>query len=423
MTCTELAPDLVAHALGQLSPEEAARVETHLAECAPCRQELAATKSLFGAAREVAAPELSAGAEDRLMAAIRAERASGPVADVPVPTARRRGPSVILKALVPLAAAAGLFVAVHFAGRAPQAEVIDGEGLLRPMERPESALRGKFDFREGDEIAAANTFTVRLQQAPGKAAGGASAAGPAPGVVEIKLLPMAHLRRSGGSEIELTGGAVEIAAGPLAEPFTIRAGRGAGYAVIRGTRFLATTADDRLVVVVREGLVELGRKDGPTERLEAGEQGLVDSERLLKRPADARGNGDSFLTPRIALEPGEAPLSFHAVLTVGEGGPVSIRPFDDADPRFVLEFRHRDGLVREIKLQRTMLVGAAAGSEPVRLAPDAPYRLDFSLAGIGLEAGRATLAVRYMSYRHRGDGADWLGVVESDPLPIEVPGK
>src|SRR5436305_1495668 len=131
MTCTELAPDLVSHALGQLSTGEAAEVESHLAACAPCRQDFAATKTLFGAAREIPAPELTTGAQERLLAAVRAERSSGPVADVPPPAARRRGPAKILKTLVPLAAAAAVLVAVYVSGREPQAEVVEGEGLLR----------------------------------------------------------------------------------------------------------------------------------------------------------------------------------------------------------------------------------------------------------------------------------------------------
>jgi ferric-dicitrate binding protein FerR (iron transport regulator) len=422
MNCADFSEDLVARALGQLSGEEAARLDAHLAACGPCRAEISNHERLFGAARTVPGPELAAGAEERLLAAFRAEWASGPVVDVPPPV-RRRGALRVVSTWLPLAAAAGVIVVIASTMGDPQAEVVEGEGILRiakPSKGADVVLRGRFDFEHGDEIAAAKPFTVRAP-APGELEAG---------LVEIKLLPMAHLRRVGDDEVELGGGAIEVAAGPLAAPFTVRAGNGPGRAVVRGTRFLATTADDRLVIVVREGEVELGREGGPSETLEAGEQGLVDAERLLRRPADARGNGDSLLTPRLALTPGAEALALTAVLSVGEGGPVSIQPFDDAEPRFVVEVEDGDG-AREIKIQRSMLVASEPAPPPSvgtseavrRLAPDAPYRLSFSLAGIGLRPGPAKVSVRYMSYRHRGGGAEWLGVVESDPRTIEVPGK
>jgi hypothetical protein len=181
-----------------------------------------------------------------------------------------------------------------------------------------------------------------------------------------------------------------------------------------------------MVVVVREGVVELGRTNGPSETLGAGEQGLVDPERLLRRPADAGERGDAFLAPRVSFARGPAPLEFGATLTAGEGGPVSIVAFDEAYPTFVLRI-HADGeTAREIKLQRSMLVGpvpATGGNGAWRLSAEAPYRLTLSLAGIGLAPGRYRAGIRYMSYRRHGDGAEWLGVAESAPVEFEVPAK
>jgi hypothetical protein len=334
----------------------------------------------------------------------------------------------------PLAAAAAVFFAMVAASRTYRVELLDGEGEHLPSGEvaaaPVRATTGldrpgkpTFQFGAGDEVmSGAGELAIRLALRARDAK--ATETSPAPGVLEMRLLPGARVRRVGVEEVELVAGAVEVAAGPLGDPFTIRGGRGAGHAVVKGTRFVATTADERMVVVVREGAVELGRAGGKSETLVAGEQGLVDRERLLRRPADARADGDAFLAPRVSLAAGAAPLTFDASLAAGEGGPVSIVAFDDAYPNFVVRISAEGAPDREIKLQRSMLVGQAPapGSNGAwRLAPDAPYGLSFSLAGIGLAPGRYAASVRYMSYRRHGDGAEWLGVAESARMEFEVP--
>lgn len=448
MTCAELAEDLVALALGALAPEDAARVESHAASCAACRRELAATRRVLDAGRSAPQPVLRVDGEARLLAAVRAEQGvradqAAPVrpayepppetADLPQPAvAKRRRAARILTMFVPLAAAAAVLVALLTSGFDPTARVLDGEGFFETGDAaplvPTMIERGEFAFGRGGEIIArASPFKVGLTLPAGE---GPSAAGrPAPGRVELTLRPGARVRRAAAEEVELVAGSVDVAAGPLAGPFTVLGGRGSKSAVVRGTRFVATTADERMVVVVREGAVELGRVGGPSETLNAGEQGLVDGGRLLRLPADARSDGDAFLTPRAALAAGPRPLEFEASLAVGEGGPVSVIAFDDAYPNFVVRVRPEgaaQGAAREIKLQSSMLTTPApspTAGGAWRLAADAPYRFAFSLAGIGLAPGRYAADIRYMSYRRRGDGAEWLGVVESVPVSFEVPAK
>jgi len=433
-----LGEDVVALALGALPAEDSARVEAHVAECGACREELAAARRLFAASRAAPTPELSADGESRLLAAMRAERAAThatETVDVPRPATKPRRASRVLSMFVPLAAAAAVFIALIVSMRPHRAELLRGEGELLPSGESASAVVGldptatpSFAFGEGDEILAGHgELAIRLSLAARDAA--AAADGPAPGALEMRLFPGARVRRLSADEVELVAGVVDFAAGPLAKPFAVRGGRGAGRAVVKGTRFLASTADERMVVVVREGAVELGRTGGSTETLAAGEQGLVDRERLLRLPADARADGDAFLAPRVALTRISIPLMFEATLTSGEGGPVSIVAFDDAYPTFVLRLvadGAGDAAAREIKLQRSMLrrpepdVGADG---TWRLSADAPYRLAFTLAGIGLAPGRYRGGIRYMSYRRHGDGAEWLGVASSAPVEFEVPAK
>jgi hypothetical protein len=349
---------------------------------------------------------------------------------------------------VPLAAAAAVFVAMVVSSRAHRVELIRGEGELLPSGASASAVVGlnsvgtpSFAFGEGDEIFAGHgELSIRLSlkardaaPAPGGPSlnRGPSENGPAAGAVEMRLLPGARVRRVGADEVELVAGVVDVAAGPLSGPFAIRGGRGAGRAVVKGTRFVASTADERMVVVVREGVVELGRVGGAagspaTESLAAGEQGLVDPERLLRRSADARADGDAFLAPRVALSRGAGPFDLEATLTAGDGGPVSIVAFDEAYPTFVLSVRSDGAPQREIKVQRSMLVGTVptrGGKGVWLLSEETPYRLTISLAGIGLEPGRYRAGIRYMSYRRHGDGAEWLGVASSAPVDFEVPAK
>lgn len=433
MTCAELGPDLVAHALGQCSAEEAGQVETHVAACAACRTELVATRALLGAGRAAPQPGRSAqdqaAGEARLLTAFR-EETSGSHAprDVPQPAAPRRRTARILAMLVPVAAAATLLVAVLATSRDKPVLVLEGEGILRPDEgrmrsAPDVVVRSEFAFGCGDELrAAAAPVTVRLTLRPGAETSPAEKGRPAPGLVELKLLPGACVRRNETNAVELSAGMVELAAGPLAEPFRIDAGPCS--AAIRGTRLTATVTAARLVVIVREGLVELARAGAQPLTLRAGEQGLADTTRMLKGPADARTNGDAFLAPRVELVAGPAPLAFEARLSPGPGGPVAIPAFEDHEPRFLLHVLDAAGCVREIKLLRTMVTSLPpAGSREGTwsLTSGAPCRLGFSLAGIELPPGACEATIRYMSYRPRADA--WLGVVESDPLAFEVPAK
>src|SRR5262245_58587812 len=98
MICAELGPGLVALALGQAEPAEAKEAEAHLATCAACRTELAATRRLLAGARDVAAPEPAAGAEERLLAAVRAE------VGAPAPSTAGRPRARLYAMLVPAAA-------------------------------------------------------------------------------------------------------------------------------------------------------------------------------------------------------------------------------------------------------------------------------------------------------------------------------
>ena len=49
LTCREVEPDLIAVAMDEASPPAAQRVDTHLAGCAECRQELGRYQEIEGA--------------------------------------------------------------------------------------------------------------------------------------------------------------------------------------------------------------------------------------------------------------------------------------------------------------------------------------------------------------------------------------
>jgi ferric-dicitrate binding protein FerR (iron transport regulator) len=420
MTCAELGEDLVALALGQLAPAEATQAGTHLAGCAACRAELAAARRVFDRARAAPLPEPSAGAEERLLAAFRADRAA------PAPPTPARRPSRILLMFVPLAAAAAVLVAILATDGVRPARVVDGEGLLHPAASAQSApgevIRGSFAFEAGDEIEAGRTpFTARLSLAPGAAPAGALPAGS----LELRLAPGARIARLPSGDVRLVAGTVDVAAGPLAAPFSVHAPP--GRATIRGTRFTAATAEGRLVVVVAEGSVELSREAGPTEELGAGEEGLVDAERLLRRAADGRRGGDGFLTPRVTLAAGAGgrPQVLAVSMRPGACGAVTILPFDDSEPRFLLRLTGDDGQVRDVKIQRGMLAGEPPGdgARTWRLTEASPYEIAIDASTLGLAPGRYEAGLRYIAYRARSDGAEWLGVAESDSVPFEVPPK
>ena len=420
MICAERGEDFVALALGQLDPAEAAETEAHLASCAACRAEFAATRRVLSGARAVAAPEPAADAEQRLLAAIRAERGT------PAPSAAGRPRARMIALLVPLAAAAAMLVAILSSDGAEPARVVDGEGLLHSAEAapadPGKAIRGDFTFAAGDEIEAGRVpFTARLDLAPGAAREG----GPPPGRLELRLAPGARVARLPSGGVRLVAGAVEVSAGPLAEPFGVHAAP--GRATIRGTRFTAATAEGRFVVVVSEGSVELARDGGPAETLGPGEEGLVDAERLLRRAADGRRGGDGFLTPRVTLTaaPRGRPPAFRASMRPGTCGAVTILPFDDSEPRFLLRLTGDDGQVRDVKIVRGMLAAdpPGAGARTWRLTEATPYEIEIDASTLGLAPGRYEAGLRYIAYRARSDGAEWLGVAESDTVPFEVPPK
>ena len=441
MTCDEAGPDVVALAFGALSAGEAANVEAHLASCEPCRAELAASKRLVCATRDAPAAEPPAGGLDRLLVAFRAERDAGAVravTDVPPPAAMRRSRRArILSFAIPLAAAASILVAVVLRSQAHEARVLAGSGFfIAAGAAPDAGLAlrdgsAEFEFAEGDEIASgAGKLSVRIDLEPGT--GATAPDRPPPGRVELTLQPGARIVRRSSADLDLVAGAVVVVAGPLAEPLTIHAGT--GYATVKGTRFTAWTTESRLVVAVAEGTVDLGRDDGPSESLTAGEEGLVDAQRLLERSADGHRPGEGFLTPRAHVRVEAAPEqrpgdpvheTLHVWLDVGDGGPVSILPFDDSEPRFLLRLKGDDGRVREVKLQRAMLEAAAPAvtARTWRLDTGRAYDLAVEPKALGLTPGRYEASLRYMSYRARSDGAEWLGVVESDPVTFEVPAR
>jgi hypothetical protein len=426
MTCEQFGPEVVALAFGALSADEAAKVEAHLAACAPCRAELDATKRLALASREAPQAGPSAESLERLISAFRAERDAGGArapADVPQPAAMPSRRARILSIGLPLAAAAAVVAAVMLRSHDRSAQVLAGSGwVLAAGTTPDAGTKlgkgvSEFEFAEGDEISSGEEhFSVRIDVAPGAAGGGSVAADrPPPGRVEMTLRPGARIVRRSESDLELVAGTVDVAAGPLAAPLTIRAAP--GYATIRGTRLTATTTEHRLVVSVFEGAVELGRDGGPAETLEAGKEGLVDAGRLIEHAAGGAG----FLTPRVSLAVDSGRL-LRIRLEAGDGGPVSILPFDDSAPRFLLRLKGDDGREREVKLQGSMLSGAPpeTAGRTWRLDGGRSYELAVDPSALGVAPGRYEARLRYMSYRARSDGAEWLGIVESGAVRFEV---
>jgi hypothetical protein len=420
MICAEMGENLVALALGQAEPGEAAEAEAHLANCAACRSELAAARRLFAGARAVDVPEPSAGAEERLLEAVRAEKGA------PGPSVSGRPRARLVAMLFPIAAAASVLVAILATDGLERPRVVDGEGLLHPAAAepadPGQSISGVFAFEPGDEIEAGRTpFTARLDLPPGATRPDA----PPPGRLELRLAPGARIERLASGDVRLVAGAVDVSAGPLAAPFSVHAPP--GRATITGTRFTAATAEGRLVIVVAEGTVELGRKDGPAETFGAGEEGLVDAERLLRRKADGRRGGDGFLTPRVTLtaDAGARSTILRVTVLPGACGAVTILPFDDSEPRFLLRLKGDDGRERDVKIQRGTLAGdpPGAGARTWRLTEAAPYEIAIDAGTLGLAPGRYEAGLRYIAYRARSDGAEWLGVAESDAVQFEVPAK
>ncbi len=440
----ELGADLVALALGQLSGDERERVERAAAREPRLRAEVEAALRFAHETREALRIEPSARAWEALRTSFRADHVAAAeppydpgfdTQDVPIPTLSVRGRGRVLRWAAPLAAAAAV-AAIALFPRDPEGAVVTvGQGILeqwhagaREPGLPRPWVSGTFRF-ENDEVleAALEPLTVRV-------ACGAGAAPPVSGALpdgcaEFALDPGARLRRRDESHFELLAGRVTVQAERLGDALEISSG--ALFARVRGTRFAATAAGGRLVAVVAEGEVELGRDSGPEPRtvlLRAGDQGLVDAERLLVR--DAASGTDAFLAPRAELELGAtpragAPLELEAVLVAGDAGAVEIASFDDALPLFTLRLRDPAGRTREIKLQRSMLAAPAPvdpGDTGVwRLDGDRPYRLRLRVAAADLEPGAWEARLLYTSYRTRSRGAEWLGHVESAALAFEVP--
>ena len=86
-SCREIEPDLIAVATAEAPPAAARRVESHVAECASCRSELAQYQTVDGlvtAYRDTRAPEADPGSK----AARRSSRRS-PKRSAPTSLARR----------------------------------------------------------------------------------------------------------------------------------------------------------------------------------------------------------------------------------------------------------------------------------------------------------------------------------------------
>lgn len=125
MTCDALGPDLLALALGQLAPAEAAEVEAHLAACGPCRAELDGIRRAIGATAAARAQDDAGTApralRRRILAAIADDaadrRAEAAVASArSCPDVREDLPRLVLGDLDTVDRAR---VASHLAGCAP----------------------------------------------------------------------------------------------------------------------------------------------------------------------------------------------------------------------------------------------------------------------------------------------------------------
>ena len=265
-------------------------------------------------------------------------------------------------------------------------------------------------------------------------AGGAPAHGVPPGSVDLVLAPGARLSRRGTSAFDLHAGSLTVATGPLSDRLLLYHGQ--AYAEVRGTRFEASVAEGRLVVRVEAGEVLLVAPPKPGRgpefvKLGPGEEGLVaPGRRPMSKKAGDGPAGRSFLTPRLSVSVRvqpvrrDGPLALRVVLEAGAGGPVSVFAFEDSRPTLVVRLKGPDGATREEKILKTMLKMPAPGDPPdnrsVRLADEEPYELLIEVPGLALEPGPWKARVRYTSYRAHATGDEWLGVVESAPVPFEV---
>ncbi len=149
MDCSEIRDIIDAYALGAGSPEEAARIESHVAECVRCWDELGKSQRTAALlALSVPMKDVPEGLEDRIMAIARQEVAVGERPE-------RRQPLLQRLRLSWASAAAGLGVAsvaaLAFAGIL-QAQVND---LRTENDRMESQMRGATQELE-DRVRNAN---------------------------------------------------------------------------------------------------------------------------------------------------------------------------------------------------------------------------------------------------------------------------
>lgn len=473
-SCPDVREDIPLLVLGQLDAAERAKVEAHASACGACADERDATERLVSASRRAMRDESAAELRTRVLAAVRGARTG----DVPPPppslrvldarSARRRAWRISM--LVPLSAAAALLAAIAFTAPAVSLHVQD-DSDARFVPRRESAgtdalvpdVRiardtGEVSIRPGEGIASGDRpVSVRMRLGGRRAA----APGDAPGAGEVRLRLQPHTRliRRDDEVFELVSGRLAVHAGRLEARFTIRHGRHS--AAIVGTRFEAAVVGSRLVVSVAEGRVDLGTDGGDSGRFGAGEDGLagdtgdapavngsdgvagaaggtVPTSRtvLLRRRSDGTPPWEAFLAPVATLAAGSAkigagdPLVLEAALDAGPAGAVTILVLEDSDPRFLVRLKGPDGLLREVKVERSMVddgataPAAPSGARPspttVRLEPRRPYRLRLRIEGLSLEPGRWEASLRYQSYGGRGDRAEWHGSVESAPIGFEV---
>lgn len=432
-SCEGVREDAVALAVGALPAEERPRVEAHLAACAACAEEREVAGRLAAAQRSSPAVPVPAGGLARLLAAVRAgEPASAPSAPALALPARRRAATRWARVLVPLAAAAAVLAALLASGDGRIAARIDGAGsaILRDASGkalvPTYAvdrLKGAFVLLPHHELLAGTTpveVALGLGREPGP--GG----DPGPDEARLTLLPGTLLEALDGTSLELRSGRVRVRAGRLGGGLTIRAGP--SWARVVGTRFEAALAEDRLVVSVEEGEVELGR-DAPgraSVRLGPGRRGLVGPGRLLEAAADGRDPVEALLAPVARLTGPTASLAAGAALDLeaevacGPGGPVTLAPFDASEPRFLVRLKDPDGRVREVKVLPSMLRTASEGPLAVRIDESGPYRLRIRIPLDDAAPGGWEARLRYHSYRPRASGAEWLGTVESGDVRFEV---
>ena len=445
----ERGADAVALAMDVLAPDESKRVADLVASDARLADEVAAARDLATATRAAFALNPLPETLPRLLAEI---AAVGPAPvqfdsqDIPAPAHRPPGRLRLLGWLAPLAAAAVLFMALQPTPPG-SAHVREGIAVLGHRNGDNGASHeaewvdatdGAFDLDYGSVIGArGGPLTIRV--ACGAAGGSPSFDGPLEaGEAEFALEPGARLARIDAAHFELLEGRLRVAAHELGRRLEVRAG--VLYATATGTRFDVASVDGRLFVIVEEGSVRLGRRGAaPAERdVHAGEQGLVDAERLTSGPLDGRSNGDAFLTPRALLSGGAAKLrsgaalEIEAELAIGDGGPVYIAGFDASAPLFLVRLKGPEGREHEVKVQESMLTSLPP-TDPTpdiarhgawHLTAERPYRLSLRIPGLDLEPGRWEARLRYMSYSStysaRSPVSPWLGATESAPISFEV---